>query len=270
MSVRGGQLSNSGGIRDDLKSVIAFFTIFPVRSKLLPTARGLYFLSTLGLGIGILAGAVFFLMSLYIGPASAAIIYILLITAIPGFHHLDSVLDVGDALMARGDAARMVRVMKDTATGAGAIGMFMVVYGTTAAFTLSIGYVEAIAVLALAEAVSKLSLIVSATGRKALGSGMGSSFLQSVSQGGLPMLIVNLALPFLISIFLGIPYIIPIFIALLVSFLITTGLEKMLSGINGDVLGFSGEVSRMVYIVSFVLISMISVHYGALGLKINI
>ena len=268
--MRGILLSDSGGIREDLRSVIAFFTIFPVGSKSLPTPRGLYFLSTLGLGIGLFAGLVFFWMAFYFGSVSAVIIYVVLITAIPGFHHLDSVLDVGDALMARGDSARMVRVMKDTATGAGAIGMFMVVYGTTAAFALSIGYANAISVLALAESVSKLSLIVSARGRKALGSGMGSSFLDSVSRGGFTLLIVNLAIPFLVSIFLGISYIIPIFIALIVSFIIASRFEKMLSGINGDVLGFSGEVSRMVYIVSFVLISIISIHYGALGLKINV
>ena len=255
---------------EDIRSVIAFFTIFPVRSKSLPTARGLYFLSALGLGIGLFAGLVFSWVASYIGSVSAVIVYMLLIIAIPGFHHLDSVLDVGDAIMARGDAARMVRVMKDTATGAGAIGMIMVVYGTTAAFALYIGYADAISVLALAEAVSKLSFIVSARGRKALGSGMGSSFLNSVSRGGLPLLVVNLAVPFLVSIFLGISYIVPIIIALLASFIITSRFEKMLSGINGDVLGFSGEVSRMVYIVSFVLISLISVHYAVLGLKIDI
>ena len=270
MSVRGELLSDSGGILEDLRSVIAFFTIFPVMSKSLPTARGLYFLSALGLGIGLFAGIVFFWVASYIGSVSAVLIYILLIIGIPGFHHLDSVLDVGDALMARGDAARMVRVMKDTATGAGAIGMIMVVYGTTAAFALSVGSADAISVLALAEAVSKLSLIVSATGRKALGSGMGSSFLDSVSRGGFPLLLVNFAIPLLFSIFLGISYIIPIFIALIASFIITSRLEKMLSGINGDVLGFSGEISRMVYIVSFVLISMISIHYAVLGLKVNV
>ena len=171
-------------------------------SKSLPTARGLYFLSALGLGIGLFAGLVFFWVASYIGSVSAVLIYILLIIGIPGFHHLDSVLDVGDALMARGDAARMVRVMKDTATGAGAIGMIMVVYGTTAAFALSVGSADAISVLALAEAISKLSLIVSAMGRKALGSGMGSSFLDSVSRGGFPLLLVNFAIPLLVSIIL--------------------------------------------------------------------
>ncbi|OWP56621.1 MAG: adenosylcobinamide-GDP ribazoletransferase [Thermoplasmatales archaeon B_DKE] len=263
-------MNEKARLSEDLKSVIGFFTLVPVKTHRYPTARGLYFLSTLGLFLGLLAGLIFFAMSSYVGTVSAVIVYVVFITAISGFHHLDSVLDVGDALMARGDTDRMLRIMKDPATGAGGIGFFIAVYGILAAFALSIGAVQALSVLALAEATSKLSFLFSAYGRKPLGSSMGAHFIDSISGAGIPLLVANFAVPAIISLFLGIDYLITLVLAILIPAAITSYLEKRLSGINGDVIGFSGEISRMIYIFTFVVVSILAFHIGILGLKINI
>lgn len=263
-------MAENSGIKEDLRSVIGYFTILPVKNDTYPTVRGLYFLSSLGLVLGLVAGIIYYFVDTYVDIFSASITYVVFIIAISGFRELEAVLNIGDALLLRDNKSRMLKFMKDPAAGAGGLGTSIVIYGLTVAFVLSISPVYALIAIALAEGTSKLSFATSAFGRKMLGNGTGAGIIENISRGGLVSIYLNCAIPVLISLLLGIDFFLALLVGLLLSFVVTRRLETMLSGINGDVLGFSGEVARMTFIVAFAILSALTVHFGILNLIVHV
>ncbi|RAP52733.1 MAG: adenosylcobinamide-GDP ribazoletransferase, partial [Methanosphaera sp. rholeuAM130] len=78
-----------------------------------------------------------------------------------GFNHLDGVLDMGDGLMAHGNAKRRLDIMRDSMVGTGGISAFFLVAIITVAAYSSIDYAHLLQVILLAETCSKYSMITS-------------------------------------------------------------------------------------------------------------
>ncbi|WP_394325417.1 adenosylcobinamide-GDP ribazoletransferase [Methanobrevibacter arboriphilus] len=51
-----------------------------------------------------------------------------------GFHHLDGLIDIGDALMVHGTPEKKISVMRDSMIGTGGIALFFIVGILTIAF----------------------------------------------------------------------------------------------------------------------------------------
>ncbi|HKH76644.1 MAG TPA: adenosylcobinamide-GDP ribazoletransferase, partial [Rubrobacteraceae bacterium] len=113
-----------------MRALLAFFTALPVAARgstLEGAPKRAYLLPLVGLLTG-LPGAALLLLAFAMPPAVAATLALAAVLLTAGLHHTDGVMDVGDALMARGSPARRREVLKDERTGAGAVGALFIVY----------------------------------------------------------------------------------------------------------------------------------------------
>src|SRR3712207_6523033 len=78
-------------------------------------------------------GAALILLGFVAPPGVAATLALGTVLLAAGLHHTDGVLDVGDALMARGTPERRRAVLRDPRVGAGGIGALFLVYAPTLA-----------------------------------------------------------------------------------------------------------------------------------------
>ena len=165
--------------------------------------------------------------------------------ALSGFHHLDGLLDLGDALMSGGAAERRIRVMKDTSTGTGgfAAGFFVLLLSFLAINEM--GAEEFVVALALAESWAKLSMVVGAWSGKPVHIGMGSTFIGVMSGDNAKLTLaalVPLAASFLIFDAMGLL----LFLLVPFSLLMVKGSHALLGGVSGDVFGAMNGVTRLV------------------------
>jgi adenosylcobinamide-GDP ribazoletransferase len=263
-------MAEKNGIIGDIKSLVSYFTILPVKSEDIPTVRGLYLLSVLGLLLGFIEGVIYYFLSTYVSVLSAAVVYMILVTALSGFHALDSVLNTGNALLLRNDRSRLVKMMKNPAAGTGGIGSVLVIYGLTVAFVLSIPPFYALIAITLAEGAAKLTFVITSFGKKSAGRETAAGIVENINMGGPVTIYLNMIIPIVLSLLLGVDFFIALVITLLVAYLVLRKAGSMLSGINSDVLGFAGEIARMTYIVVFAILIAMTLHFGVLNLIVHV
>ncbi|MEM0155053.1 MAG: adenosylcobinamide-GDP ribazoletransferase [Thermoplasmataceae archaeon] len=263
-------MAEKNGIVEDIKSLVSYFTILPVKSDDVPTVRGLYFLSILGLFLGFIEGVIYYFLATYVSLFSAAVVYVILVTALSGFHALDSVLNTGNALMLRNDRSRLVKMMKNPAAGTGGIGSVLVVYGLTVAFVLSIPPFYALIAITLAEGAAKLTFVTTSFGKKSIGNETVSGIVENINMGGPATIYLNMIILIVLSLILGIDFLIALVLTLLVAYLVLKKTANVLSGISSDVLGFAGEIARMTYIAVFAILIAVTMHYGVLNLIVHV
>ena len=89
-----------------MRSLLSFFTALPVReSSLEAAAKRAYLLPLVGLFTAA-PGAAVLLLAYRVPPGVVATLALGAVLLAAGLHHTDGVLDVGDALMARGTPQR--------------------------------------------------------------------------------------------------------------------------------------------------------------------
>jgi adenosylcobinamide-GDP ribazoletransferase len=102
-----------------LRLAIAFLTILPVRLRSDPgplSAAAAWF-PAVGAGVGALAGALGYLAEPSLGSTVAAVISVATLVILTGALHQDGLADCADGLGVRGDRARRLEVMRDSAIG---------------------------------------------------------------------------------------------------------------------------------------------------------
>jgi adenosylcobinamide-GDP ribazoletransferase len=102
-----------------LRLAIAFLTILPVRlrSDPGPLGRAASWFPLVGTLVGGVAGAVGYLLEPSLGPTVAAVISVAALVILTGALHQDGLADCADGLGVRGDRARRLEVMRDSAIG---------------------------------------------------------------------------------------------------------------------------------------------------------
>src|SRR5919112_76032 len=114
-----------------MKALLSFFTVLPVRgASLEEAAREIHLLPLIGLVTG-LPGAALLLAADVVPSGVAATLALGAVLLAAGLHHADGVLDVGDAIMARGSPDRRREVLRDTRVGIGGLGALFLVYAPT-------------------------------------------------------------------------------------------------------------------------------------------
>lgn len=86
-----------------------------------------------------------------------------------GFHHLDGLIDIGDALMVHGTPEKKISVMRDSMIGTGGIALFFIVGILTIAFLnsiLLIGFISSILICEMSAKVGLVSCAISSKPRK--------------------------------------------------------------------------------------------------------
>lgn len=237
-----------------MRALLSFFTVFPVRAaSLADAARAVHLLPLVGLFTGAL-GALLVLLAFVLPPSVAAVLALGGVLLVAGFHHADGVLDVGDALMVRGDPARRRAVLKDARVGIGGLGALFVVYATAAtalaALAGSSPLRAASALLAAEIAARSVMLLMLTFGRPAEPNSSSVPFVEALSgpRRTLGITVALLApLPFLLP--AGVVAVPGAFCVPLVALLGLAVSGRAFGGINGDTTGATGELSRTVLLV---------------------
>lgn len=238
-----------------MASLLAFFTVLPVRNALLDdAARSAHLLPLVGLVTGLSGAAVLLLGNVLPAGVAATLAFVAVLLA-AGMHHSDGVLDVGDALMVRGTPERRRRVLKDSRVGIGGIGALFVVYAPAlAALTALAGTSSTWAALALVAgevAARSVMLLMLAFGEPAEQGSSSVAFVRAL-RGNRKMAGVSLAL------LAPLPFLLPFGLAGVISALATLLLvlgalrvaNAAFAGIGGDIIGATGEMGRTVVLVA--------------------
>ena len=242
-----------------MRALLAFFTALPVAgrgSTLEDAAKRAYLLPFVGLLTGLL-GAALLLLAFAMPPAVAATLALAAVLLIAGLHHTDGVMDVGDALMVRGSPTRRRGVLKDSRTGAGAVGALFIVYAPPLAALTALAGVSpvraAFALLAGEVVVRSAMLLLLVFGRPAEEASSSNHFVRSLKEGrrrGVA-LVFALALPPLVALPLGVP---ALFIApaapVVTALFVLAVAKRAFGGISGDAAGATGELARAVLLVA--------------------
>jgi len=232
-----------------LLNSFGFLSILPVGmpSSLEDVAKHMYLFpivgAVLGLGAGLTAS---FLQTGLPGPVAAVLGFFALLI-LTGFHHLDGLLDLGDALIYRGASERRHEILHDTSTGVGGFGAGLFIT-LTSVFT-TVEYIgaggSAVLFFAASETLAKLAMVISAALGQPAFEGTGSIFASELKkhwwQTPISIVItagILLALAGMTGLFL---LAVPIVSAL---FFIALS-KRLLGGVSGDVFGAANEVTRL-------------------------
>ena len=237
-----------------MRALLSFFTVLPVRSaSLADAARAVHLLPLVGLFTGAV-GALLILLAFVLPPSVAATLALGGVLLAAGFHHADGVLDVGDALMVRGDPARRRAVLKDARIGIGGLGALFLVYAPAATALAALAGsspLRAASTLLAAEISARSAmLLMLALGRPAEPGSSSTPFVEALSgpRRSLGMAVALLApLPFLFPAgVISVPAALCVPVAVLIGLAVS---GRAFGGIGGDSVGATGELARTLVLV---------------------
>jgi adenosylcobinamide-GDP ribazoletransferase len=237
-----------------LRALLSFFTVYPFRGgSLEQAARSAYLLPFVGILTGAPGAAA--LLFGYVAPSGVvATLALGAVLLAAGLHHADGVLDVGDALMVRGDHTRRREVLKDARAGIGGIGALFFVYAPALAALVALAEASparaAIALLAAEAAVRSAMLLTLAFGKPAEAGSSSVPFVRSLKgwrrTAGTTLALV---LPVILLLPLGGVVYLAAVSAPIVALAALHLSRHAFGGIGGDVSGATGEAARTVLLV---------------------
>jgi cobalamin-5'-phosphate synthase (EC 2.7.8.26) len=231
-----------------IPALLQFATILPMgkMQDLSHFARRLYIYPIAGYVIGGIAA----LAVVRLGHSTlAAALALALVLILSGFHHYDGLLDLGDALMARGDREKRIRALTDRQVGAGGIGAGMVT--TILAFGALAAVPSAAVSILAAEVCAKVGMAVVTIFGPPFKEGMQSTLHQYTKSWFFwPTLLFLLPL-------IGILRVERLSLLVAVT-LISAGVmlyssDRLFGGVNGDVVGATNEVTRALTLATLAL-----------------
>lgn len=232
-----------------LKAALSFLTIIPMKwsGDMDDIARSMWTFPLVGAIIGLVAGIAGIVMQGFLPMSLAAVAALFALYILTGFHHLDGLLDIGDALMIRGDAEKRRAVMKDNSVGAGGFGLgFFVMLLTFHALFWNPNILVA---LVVAEATAKFSMVLLAFLARPSHEGMGNAFL-TAAKGNARLLFAA----FVVFMAVVIPFA-PMKLTNLTAISMVLALgsthvaNRSFGGVSGDVFGAVNELARLVALV---------------------
>ncbi|MBN1431809.1 MAG: adenosylcobinamide-GDP ribazoletransferase [Methanomicrobiaceae archaeon] len=237
------------GFFRSIAATFGFCTILPIgndvdfdyyakRYYLMPLVG--YLTGCIAAGVAILLGS-----SAFAAAASIAVILILY-----GFNHLDGLLDFGDGLMAHGSREKRIKALTDQNVGAGGVGLAMVVILMTYSGLFSVSAMPA--TLIAAEVCAKFSQVVMIAYGKPLREGI-HSYVRSFGKKSFIISAFLLCIPLIL-----LPFSLKEFTAMAAALILSMvsvyfAASHLFGGVNGDVDGAAGEITRMAVIVALAL-----------------
>jgi adenosylcobinamide-GDP ribazoletransferase len=234
-----------------LKGLFSFLTIVPVGMESIETVSKYFFLCPLvGLVVGFVAGAVGFASNIFLPDLISGFLVLVSIQLLTGFHHLDGLLDLSDAAMARGDPKKRLEVMHDMYTGAAAVAAGVIVLVVTG---LAFGYFSGLDIMkaaVVAEIVAKESMVLTAyLGKMPTYKGMGYYVVESMKGRHLKALFSVILSVAIVYFLFGISFVF-VFVAMEIAVVIMSFYaSKTLGCVTGDVMGATNEINRMLSIL---------------------
>ena len=144
-----------------LRAAMSFLTVLPVaNADGSPGERlGRAYFPAIGALVGLAAAAVFVVTGAIATPLLAAAAAVATLSALTGAIHLDGLADSADGLLARGDVARRLEVMRDPRLGSYGVTAIVLVLVLEVAALSSMSPARAIAALVIAGALSRLATL---------------------------------------------------------------------------------------------------------------
>jgi adenosylcobinamide-GDP ribazoletransferase len=171
---------------------------------------------------------------------------------ITGFHHLDGLVDFGDGLMVHGDHQRRIDVMRDKRIGTGGLASLTMVSLVTFTSIASLPVPYFLPALIVSEISAKLGIITCATFSEPLNDGTGLFFIKSMNW---KFLMISLALCLVLGFLaLKVTGILGIASGLMAGALMALIARNKFKYTNGDILGASNEISRMISLLIMVIL----------------
>lgn len=178
---------------------------------------------------------------------TVAILFVVWLYLVTGINHADGLADLGDALVVHGDASNRRAVMKDTTVGVGAaLLLSLVVLGLAlAGFALASAPATALLLVVTAEVGAKLGMAMIVCLGTATHEGLGSALTGRSSRR-------SFVVPLLVALPAGLltwPHpaaAVTLAASLLAALGVFWWANERLGGVNGDVLGASNELTRVV------------------------
>ena len=173
---------------------------------------------------------------------TAVIVYAFLMI-ITGYNHLDGVMDMADGVMVHGEPERKIMVMKDSSVGSGGVATLFLVASLTIAGIYNILDYHFIMGIIICEMAAKTSLLTTALLSKPLTPGIGSYFIKEtkIPNYYASTVIVGI-IAYLLGGFVGICGVLG---AIVSGVIIARIARRNFVLANGDVLGMSNEVGRL-------------------------
>ena len=173
---------------------------------------------------------------------TSAIVYAFLMI-ITGYNHLDGVMDMADGVMVHGDADKKIRVMKDSSVGAGGVATLFLVACLTIAGIYNILDYHFILGIIICEMSAKTSLLTTALLSNPLTPGIGSYFIMETNPANyFASTVIVGFISYLIGGWVGLCGVLG---AIVSGIIISVIARRNFILANGDVLGMSNEVGRL-------------------------
>lgn len=181
---------------------------------------------------------------------TATVVYAFLMI-ITGYNHLDGVMDMADGVMVHGEPEKKIRVMKDSSVGSGGVATLFLVASLTIAGLYNILDYNFIIGIIICEMAAKTSLVTTALLSKPLTPGIGSYFMNetNIANYFLSTVLVGLV-AYLLG---GLVGIVGVIGAMVSGIVIATIAKRNFVLANGDVLGMSNEVGRLLSLLFMVV-----------------
>jgi adenosylcobinamide-GDP ribazoletransferase len=202
-----------------------------------------------GAAIGVLVGGISYALTFipHVSNLVHAALTLVALYALTGFIHLDGLADVGDGLLKHGTVQERLQVIKDPYIGVGGIAFCVLSFLLLFSAVASIKITALLPALITAEVAAKLSMVEVASLGKATHQGLGSRFAEN---SGLLTFAVALLLAALVAVLcFGARGLLVLLPPLAVSLGLVKLANKAFGGINGDVIGSSNELGRLITLI---------------------
>ncbi len=241
-----------------LKGLFGFLTIVPVGMESIEDISKYFFLCPIvGLVIGSVVGAVGFATNFFLPDLISGFLVLVSIQLLTGFHHLDGLLDLSDAAMARGDAKRRLEVMHDLYTGAAAIASGVIVLALTGLAFGSFSGLDILKAAVVAEVVAKESMVLTAyLGKKPAYEGMGYYVVESMEKKHLEVVASLLLCAVVGFVLVGVCFVWVLAAMAVAVVVLGSYANKTLGCVTGDVMGATNEISRMIALIMMVAVTV--------------
>ncbi|MEE8168676.1 MAG: adenosylcobinamide-GDP ribazoletransferase [Candidatus Hydrothermarchaeales archaeon] len=231
-----------------VKAVLGFLTIIPVNgSELEETAEHAWLFPVIGALMALIAVSLGYALTYILSRGISLALTFFVLLLLTGFHHLDGLLDIGDALMVRKSSEERLRVLHDSRVGAGGFGLAFFVLLVSYSALIETG--EPFRALIAAETLAKFAMVLGMYVGRPSHSGIGSTFIEVVSRDKRQLILALLScliliIPLTMTKGLGLLLATVVFTLLLVRLF-----ERAFNGIGGDAFGAINELVRMLVLV---------------------
>lgn len=240
-----------------IAGLLSFSTVIPlnIHTSIKDMARYTWMWPLIGGLIGALVGLVgLVLQNIMLPPLIISTIVYSFALYFTGFHHLDGLIDMGDALMAHGAPERKIEIMRDPRIGTGGISIFFIVAAITVATIASLPGMNLFYALVISEIGAKLGLVSCCTISSPEEQGTGKYFIKAMNPYSMSIIvIISLLIGFLL---LGSVGIVGIIFSVLAGIYVALMARKHFKNTTGDVLGATNEIARMVSLLSMLIAFM--------------